>query len=337
VHTTNTTLAEIEDNGIDAADFWDSLYYERMPHSYEESRDSNCVDLLVSGIFACHFVNTVSPTFLKEIVEGYHQLISPSIRQELINKYYAGCAFGILNAPDASFDPSTDKALVKNYSIRNVVSGKRENKIYLQKKLGLIKDENAPLFFWPSRLDPNQKGCQLLSDILYEVVSKYWEDCLEIVFVADGEFFNVFEDIVQFHGIYDRVKVCHFDETLSRQAFAASDFILMPSSFEPCGLPQMIAPKYGSLPVAHDTGGIHDTISDLDVEQGKGNGFLFKYFDSQGLFWAIDKAMEFYKLPRRIKTKNIMRIMREAKDKFNHSECAKKYIELYEKMLQRPL
>jgi len=64
---------------------------------------------------------------------------------------------------------------------------------------------------------------------------------------------------------------------------------------------------------------------------------LFKYFDSQGLFWAIDKAMEFYKLPRRIKTKNIMRIMREAKDKFNHSECAKKYIELYEKMLQRPL
>ncbi len=337
IHTTTTTLAEVEDNGIDAAEFWDNLYYQRMPFSYEESRDYNPIDFLASGIFACHFVNTVSPTFLKEVVEGYHDFISPGIRQELTNKYYAGCAFGILNAPDASFDPATDQALVKNYSLRNMVSGKRENKLYLQKKLGLIVDENAPLFFWPSRLDPVQKGCQLLADILYDVVSKYWAENLEIVFVADGEFFNVFEGIVNFHGFSNRVKVCCFDEDLSRQAFAGSDFILMPSSFEPCGLPQMIAPKYGSIPVAHDTGGIHDTITHLDPNKGVGNGFLFKYFDSNGLFWAIDQAMDFYKLPKGIKTKNIKRIMREAKERFNHRECAKRYIELYEKMLQRPL
>jgi len=83
------------------------------------------------------------------------------------------------------------------------------------------------LFFWPSRLDPIQKGCQLLADILYEVVSKYWEKHLQIVFVADGEYFGVFEGIVKFHDLFDRVCVCHFDEALSRQAFAASDFILM--------------------------------------------------------------------------------------------------------------
>ncbi len=337
IHTTKTSLAQIEDNGIDAAEFWENLYYEKMPQNYEESRESNRVDLLTSGIFASHFINTVSNTFLKEIVEGYHEIIYSSVRQELKNKYHAGCAVGILNAPDESFDPSTDQTLVKNYSIRNVVSGKRENKLFLQKQLGLIVDENAPLFFWPSRLDPVQKGCQLLADILYQFVSKYWKDNLEVVFVADGEYFNVFEHIVRFHDIYDRVKVCCFDEALSRQAFAASDFILMPSSFEPCGLPQMIAPKYGSLPVAHDTGGIHDTISALDPYKNTGNGFLFKFFDSQGLFWAIDEAMKFYKLPKHIKTKNIMRVMKEAKKRFNHKECAKKYIELYEKMLKRPL
>ncbi len=337
IHTATATLAVIEDNGIDAAEFWECLYYKEYPSSYEEIREKVEVDFLASGIFASHFVNTVSPTFLKEIVSGYHDFIPSHIRQELINKYNAGCAVGILNAPDASFDPKTDKAIFKNYTPRNMVSGKRENKLYLQKKLGLIVDEKAPLFFWPSRLDPIQKGCQLLADILYEVVSKYWEKHLQIVFVADGEYFGVFEEIVKFHGLFDRVCVCHFDEALSRQGFAASDFILMPSSFEPCGLPQMIAPKYGSIPVCHDTGGIHDTITHLEPYNNTGNGFLFKHFDSNGLFWAIDQAMNFYNLPKQIRTKNIMRIMKEANKKFNYKECAKKYIQLYEKMLDRPL
>lgn len=337
IHTVTTTVAEIEDNGIDAAEFWQHLYYEKMPLSYEESRNNNPVDLLTTGIFASHFINTVSPTFLKEIVEGYHHIIRHPVRQEIRNKYYAGCAVGILNAPDASFDPKTDKAIAKNYSVRDFVSGKRENKVYLQKKLGLIVDENAPLFFWPSRLDPIQKGCQLLADILYHVISKYWHDNLQIVFVADGPFFDVFKNIVDFHGFHNRVAVCNFNENLSRLAFAASDFILMPSSFEPCGLPQMIAPKYGSIPVAHDTGGLHDTIEHLDPYNNTGNGFLFKYFDSQGLFWAIDEAVKFFKLPKKVKNENIRRIMKQAMKRFNHKECARRYIELYEKMLQRPL
>ncbi len=337
IHTTTTTLAEIEDNGIDGAEFWDFLYYTSYPGNYEYARENVRVDLLTSGIFASHFVNTVSPTFLEEIVKGYHDFIPPHIRTELTNKYNAGCATGILNAPDESFDPKTDSFIFKKYGIRDMVSGKRENKIRLQQELGFIVEEKAPLFFWPSRLDPVQKGCQLLADILYEVVSKYWEDNLQIVFVADGQFFEVFEGIVNFHDLHKRVAVCHFNEALSRKAFAASDFILMPSSFEPCGLPQMIAPKYGSIPVCHDTGGIHDTITPLDVDNNTGNGFLFKYFDSNGLFWAIDRAMDFYKFPKKIKNKNIMRIMREARERFNHRECAKRYVELYEKMLNRPM
>ena len=110
----------------------------------------------------------------------------------------------------------------------------------------------------------------------------------------------------------------------------------MPSSFEPCGLPQMIGPIYGTLPVAHDTGGIHDTIEHMDIMQNKGNGFLFNTFDSNGLAWAIDQAVKFYQLPRKKKEQHIQRIMEQSIEKFNHSVTASEYIDLYEKMLRRP-
>jgi len=111
----------------------------------------------------------------------------------------------------------------------------------------------------------------------------------------------------------------------------------MPSRFEPCGLPQMIGPIYGSLPVAHDTGGLHDTITDLDSAKNTGNGFLFKHYDAKGLLWAINHAMNFYDLPLKAKQKQIKRIMVESLANFNHSVTARQYINLYEKMLQRPL
>ncbi len=337
IHTVKTTLAQIEDRGIDAAYFWDHLYYENMAVEYESTRETNPVDFLCSGVFAAHFVNTVSPTFLKEIVNGYFDIIPPHLRRELTNKYYADCAVGILNAPDPSFNPAIDTALVRRYSHKDVIAGKLENKRHLQKTLGLIEDDHAPIFFWPSRVDDVQKGCQLMAEILYHVVHTYWEKNLQIVFVANGVFKQHFHDIVAFHGLHRRVAVCDFDENLSRLAYAASDFILMPSLFEPCGLPQMIAPIYGSLPVARDTGGIHDTTIPLDIGKGVGNGFLFETFDSGGLFWAIGEAMRFFNLPLKLREKHIRRIMRHAANTFKHDVTARQYIELYERMLKRPL
>ncbi len=337
IHTVKSPLSYIEDRGIDAAAFWRHLYYERVPYNYEESRDSNGIDFLTSGIFSAHFVSTVSPTFLKEIVEGRHNFVEPSIRSELANKWNSGCAFGILNAPDPSFNPAEDKILPYKYGPSDHFKGKPRNKLFLQESLGLLKDENAPVFFWPSRLDPIQKGCQLLADILYKVISKYWKQNLQIVFVANGDFQIHFKNIVRFHNIDNRVAVCDFDENLEHIAYSASDFILMPSLFEPCGLPQMIAPIYGSLPVAHDTGGIHDTLLHLDARKNTGNGFLFEVFDSGGLFWAVDQAMNFYSLPSRVKARQIERIMKESAASFNHAVTARNYISLYEKMLQRPL
>lgn len=338
IHTVKTTLAEIEDRGIDAAYFWDHLYYEKMAYDYEGTRETNPVDFLASGIFAAHFVNTVSPRFLVEIVEGVHdRFVAPHLRRELANKFYTGCATGILNAPDPSYDPATDKALAATYDARRHVKGKAKNKAFLQKNVGLQENPDAPLFFWPSRLDPNQKGCQLLADILYHVINLYWRQGLQVVFVANGPFGQHFVDIINHHGFHQRAVVCPFDENLSRMAFAASDFVLMPSLFEPCGLPQMIGPLYGTLPVARDTGGIHDTVVHLNLETGAGNGFLFQHYDAGGLFWAITQAMDFYQRSPDVRKRTIQRVMEEAKQTFTHDVNAAQYIDVYERMMARPL
>ena len=337
IHTVKATLATIEDRGIDAAEFWSNLFYSWPPTDYFNARDNNPVDFLCSGIFASHFINTVSPTFLKEIVENRHDFVPANIQWEIASKYHAGCAAGILNAPDTTCDPETDVYLLENYSAENHVEAKRSHKLHLQERLGLEINADAPMLFWPSRLDPVQKGCQLLAEILYRTVDRYWSDGLQIVFVANGAYQPVFHNIAHQHNLYERVAVCNFDEGLSHIGFAASDFLLMPSLFEPCGLPQMISSIYGSLPIAHDTGGLHDTIENVDVEKNTGNGFLFEIFDSGGLAWAIDQAMEFYRLAPDIRRAQVSRIMAESRKRFSHGVTAQAYIDIYQQMLHRPL
>ncbi|MBP5638252.1 MAG: glycogen/starch synthase [Victivallales bacterium] len=337
IHTQKTTLEQIENFGIDTAMFWEDLYFERQPYNYEETRSNNAVDLLTSGIFSAHFINTVSPTFLKEIVERRHGFVPPQIQEQMANKFHAGCAVGILNAPDPDYAPEHDKYLVEKYTAENFMTAKRQNKVALQEALGLKIDPDAPLFFWPSRLDPIQKGPQLLTDILYNVIHDYWESGLQLAIVADGAYQQYFVDIMRQHGFYERMAVHGFNERLSHLAYAASDFLLMPSRFEPCGLPQMIGPLYGTLPLVHDTGGLHDTVEHLDVGADFGNGFVFRFYDSQGLRWAFDEAMRFYHQPQDVRIRNIVRIMNDAKARFNHDVTANSYIKLYEQMLQRPL
>ncbi|MCF8113743.1 MAG: glycogen/starch synthase [Desulfotignum sp.] len=336
IHTMTSTMAEIEDRGIDAASFWQWMYFMHPPVNYEESRDWNRVDFLTSGVFAAHYVNTVSPTFLKEIVEDRHPFVEPCLKNELTHKYYSGCATGILNAPEPEFNPAVDELIRYNYGPKNHKKMKAANKKYLQKILDMEENENAPLFFWPSRLDPVQKGCRLLAQIMFELVDRYWDQGLQIVSVASGAFEKHFHEIVRFHGIGRRVSVCGFNEGLSHQAFAASDFVLMPSAFEPCGLPQMVGGIYGSLPIVFDTGGLHDTVFQLDTASDSGNGFVFNVHDANGLSWAIDRAMDFYMLDEQIREKQIHRVMIDSVLAFNHTRCAEDYITLYEKMLQRP-
>ncbi len=338
IHTQHVTMAEAEDRGIDTAEFWHHLYFERPPYNYEESRSNNRVDMLTSGIFAAHFINTVSPTFLREVVEGCHpDLIPAQIRGEMASKFNSGCAGGILNAPDESNDPEIDPYLVENFCAATVVSGKAANKAAFQERTGLDVVPDAPLFFWPSRLDPIQKGCQLLAEIMYALINKYYDRHLQIAIVANGSFQQVFHQIAAFHDLRGRVVVCDFDEGLSHLGMAGSDFLLMPSRFEPCGLPQMGGQYYGTLPIVHDTGGLHDTVEHLDLAAGTGNGFRFETYDSGGLFWAVDEAVRFHSLPLEEKTAVLERVMHQARVRFNHDVTAKSYINIYETMLDRPL
>ncbi len=337
IHTYNLTLAHIEDAGIDAAGFWKYLFYTRPPFNYEESRADNPIDLLASGIFGAHFINTVSPTFLEEVCHGQHEFVPGNIRYEMLQKRDHGCAAGILNAPDPSYNPVNDPTLEVHYGPENQAEGKRANKTLFQERTGLRPDPDAPLFFWPSRLDPIQKGCQLFADILYRVVATYWKENLQVAIVANGAYQQVFHDIVDHHDFHDRVTVCDFSEPLSHLGYAASDFMLIPSRFEPCGLPQMISSIYGSLPVARDTGGLHDTVSHLDVDRDRGNGLVFENYDGNGLFWAMERAMDFHRLPPDVRNRQISRIMRDSIARFNHQETAQQYFDIYESMLNRPI
>jgi len=337
IHTQKVRLSQVEDSGIDAAEFWHDLFFAYPPRNYEETRDDNDVDLLASGIFASHYINTVSQTFLDEICRGCHDFIPPVIRSEIANKRATGCAAGILNAPDSTFMPETDEDLPVMFGPDDHIAGKAECKHKLQERLGLETNPDAPIFFWPSRLDPVQKGCQLLAEILYGIVSDYWERGLQVVFVANGSYQPVFHNIVRHHDFSDRVAVCDFRDSLSHHAYAAADFMLMPSLFEPCGLPQMISPIYGTLPIVHDTGGLHDTVVRLNAAEHTGNGFVFETHDSAGLRWAVDEAMRFHALPAQRRAEEIERIMLESRKTFSHEVTAERYFDIYEEMLDRPL
>lgn len=333
VHNEHVTLAEIEDRGIDAARIWDDLYYENFPESYFQSRSWNRVSLLPSAVHSADYVNTVSQSFLDELLSRKHTA-SECIVEVLAAKHAVGRASGILNAPDSTWTPTTDPSLAVRYGAHSHEEGKQANKAIFQRECGLEEDHSAPLLFWPSRLDPIQKGCQLFADILYRVVSDYYHLGLQVVFVADGPYRKHFENIADFHGLRHRIAVLGFNEVVSRRAFAASDFVLMPSSYEPCGLSQMVGLKYGSLPIVYKTGGLRDSVEHLSDDRNQGNGFVFETHDANGLKWAIDEALRFYQAPLMLKRAVISRIMRDSHRQFSPEAVVKKYTSIYEELLE---
>lgn len=336
LHDERPTLAEIEDRGIDAGRFWQHLHYGAYPSSYDESRSWNPVNLMSSAIHAADHVNTVSTSFLHELMEGRHPT-AWSMAGVLQAKHAVGHACGIVNAPDPACTPAADPFLAARYDAAGHRPAKAANKLQLQRALGLEEDADAPVLYWPSRLDPTQKGCQLLAEILYRTVSDYWALGLQVAFVADGPFKEHFERIADFHGLRHRIAIHGFEEATSRLAHAGSDFVLMPSAYEPCGITQMIALKYGSLPIVHRTGGLRDTVRHLDFARRSGNGFCFEVHDPAGLRWAIDEAMRFFIRPAAERARQIERIMRESESEFSPAATVERYMSLYEDLAGRSL
>lgn len=276
-------------------------------------------NFMKSGILYSNRVTTVSPTYSKEIKEDYYG--------EGLNDLLSAQSWkivGILNGIDVkSYNPETDEELVQNYNMRTFKKGKSTCKLALQEELGLEQDAEIPMLVMISRLT-SQKGLDLLLHISEELL----EDDIQLVILGTGDEFyeNAFHDLEWYHP--DKVRsLIMFDEALARRLYASADLFLMPSMFEPCGLGQMIAMRYGSLPVVRETGGLKDTVIPYNKYEGTGTGFSFTNINAHEFLFAIKNALDVYNNYPDSWDQLIRQAMNQD---FSWENSAKRYVDLYE-------
>jgi glycogen synthase len=330
-------LAVIEDRGIDAALFWQNCYYERMPANYEETRNTNPLDLMISGVFAAHTVVALEETMANVLADGGSQRSSAGLGRELLAKRKAGRLLMALPSLDPSFNPADDPGLMRPYRPENHHAGKLFNKLHLQETLNLAMDSTAPVFIWPTRLDGERPGCRMMADTLAEVLARYRQQGLQVVIVADGDFKGHMHARIESLQAGKRVAVCDFDDRQYRRAYAGADFVLVPLHHDPGMLPCMIGLRYGALPIVYDTGAIQDSVRHLDAVAGIGSGFVFENYDAAGFLWAIDEAMAFYGKPLEVKASQVQRIMADSLVRFDPEYTIQRTIGLYAHVLARPM
>ena len=330
VFTELETPYDIDRSGIDVARFQSHLYMERFPEPGTDNWRGNRVDFLASGILAADAVNTVSETFLAELVDGeFPEIVPTGVRHALRLKHAEGNAHGILNAPRDAVAPSVSPYVLP-YSRRDFASRKPVNREAFQREMGLDVDPHAPLFFWPHRLF-EQKGPQLVLAIAPRMIEVMG---VQIASVANGDpdLVRDFEDLERRYP--GRVAHTRFREDLGERGKAGADFILMPSQYEPCGLPQMEGMRFGTLPVVRLTGGLRDTVDELDAHASTGNGFSFVPHTAEALLDAVSRAVAFHQLPLQVRRRTIRRVMGEGRNRFSLARTAERYIELYEGLLE---
>jgi starch synthase len=244
---------------------------------------------LRSGITHADAVTTVSPTYAREIVEN--MLFGMGLEAHLGSRDEV---HGIINGIDpALYDPATDPLLARNYGVEDAAEGKAANKAVLQAKLGLDAAPDSPLFVVASRL-AHQKGIDMIFDSARDIVRLGGQ--LAIMGTGDAETEALRAALVlAFPG---KVASHPFDENAVRLLFAAADFLLMPSRFEPCGLSQLIAQRYGALPIVTITGGLADTVVDLRDDPVNGTGLIIRAIASISLSRAVADAIQGYHHPR---------------------------------------
>ncbi len=322
-------LSTIEDRGIDPAVFWNHCFYCRMPMNYQETRNSNPVDLLTSGLFSAKVANVFSHSYLNTLIDDSNNHADVWLKAVLKDKLQSGNLCIMPPIPDPSFNPNIDRALIRRYGPNNHFTEKLFNKLHLQALLNLRIDSAAPLCFWPTRLDSSRLGCRLMVEVLPEVLERYREQRLQLVFVADGDYQEHVRTTIDYLHASDRAAVCDFDSQLYRLAYAGAEFVLMPMQLDPCALPCKIGQRYGTLSIAHDTCAIHDCVEDLDMAGQTGTGFLFKHLNREGLIWAVDQAMAFYNQSREFRSEQVQRIMMKAHMQIDPEQAAQQMMDLY--------
>lgn len=276
----------------------------------------NC---LKAGIFHADKVTTVSPSYAEEIKypyysEGLHPIL----------EHRAQDIHGIINGIDTKeFNPLTDPYIPINY--RSARSKKQDNKNLLQEELKLPVDREKPLYILISRL-VEQKGIHLIMHIFDEFIQN---DVQFIVLgTGDEQFENFFKHVE--HVYPEKVRaLITFNEAFARKMYAAADFFVMPSKFEPCGLSQLIALQYKTVPIVRETGGLKDTIQPYNEITGEGNGFSFTNYNAHDFLNVLRYSLEIYHRPEHFQQllKNVN------KSQFSWKNFAKEYAKLYETLL----
>lgn len=244
------------------------------------------VSFMKGGLYYCDIITTVSNSYAGEIqTPEYGQRLDGVLR----DRSYA--LRGIVNGIDYDeFNPKEDKYLIKKYDA-NSIEDKAINKTGLQKDLGLTVDANIPMIGMVTRLT-SQKGI----DLLVNISDRLLQQNIQLVVLGTGD--KHYEDHFKWLNYRYGGKVSaniKFDNALANKIYAASDMFLMPSLFEPCGLGQLIALRYGSIPIVRETGGLRDTVTPYNEYTGDGNGFSFRNYNSDELYNIIQYALWIYK------------------------------------------
>jgi len=275
------------------------------------------VSFLKAGIYYSDIINTVSPTYAKEIQQKEF-----GCGLEGILKERSRDLFGILNGVDYNvWNPEVDNLIPHNYDI-NYIEGKLINKRYLLEAYGFHKaDINIPVVSMVSRL-VDQKGVDLVADILPVLSNE--RVILLILGTGLPKYHEFFIDAQKKWPHMLGVKL-EFNNKLAHLIEAGSDMFLMPSLYEPCGLNQMYSMIYGAVPVVRATGGLSDTVTPFDAKSGKGNGFIFKPYAPDALLKELKKAINIFK------DKNTwVQIVRNGMSQdFSWERSAKEYRKLY--------
>ncbi len=276
------------------------------------------VNFMKAGLIYSDYITTVSDTYAKEIQYPFF-----GYGMEGILRKRRDNLFGIRNGIDtASYNPKTDPHVFVPFDDRET---KLQNKLLLQDMLHLQPDKNIPMMAMISRLVP-QKGLDLVIGVLEEILAEN----LQLVILGTGEkkYEHILGETAYHHS--DKMYVHNtFDETLSRKIFAGSDSFLMPSLFEPCGISQLIALRYLSVPIVRETGGLKDSVHPFNEYTNKGNGFSFANYNAHDMLFTIRRAIQFYQ-DQDVWHRIITNIKEED---YGWTKSAREYKELYAKLL----
>ncbi|MCA9214492.1 MAG: glycogen synthase GlgA [Planctomycetales bacterium] len=294
--------------------------------NWQQMECHNQLNLLKTGIAFADFLTTVSPTYAKEIQTpefgcGLHELLEHR-RDDLV---------GILNGVDTdTWCPESDPFLPSNFNADNFAANKPICKSHLQDRLGLPDRPDAPLFGMVSRMT-DQKGL----DLITEVAQKLVEQNLQIAFLGTGNerYEWMLRELARKHP--DKVSTTiGFDERLAHQIEAGSDFYLMPSRYEPCGLNQMYSLAYGTVPLVRAVGGLADSVVDTNVDSianGTATGIVFRKYDGGTFFDAVSRCLKLYQDPT-----NHHKVIRAGmRYDSTWSRSANEYLATYENTLKR--